>query len=306
LVLSGALVSDPQIFFNSKHTAIWPTVPKDKNDADLFCDAVRRVKIIGRRNPHETPFIRWLVICIYIVGILFISSSSILLYGFGLNLNHQCKGAIILCLVFYLSGKILMYMFLVERARLLCLPLKHRKHDVLWIVNMAMVCVGFGIVAILSFVYLVSKVSPDDGQCRIGLQAGAAGALLAYDTFINVWLTGLFIKLAAKYMKNFFPEPISRQWRRLRHRPSIQRIQLSAGNKQDDASDAPISGATDASGDLARLARKTVMGSTIMMTSTIINMAVLLRFHGEEAGWVCLLICTTDREYTSVMTCECC
>ena len=58
--------------------------------------------------------------------------------------------------------------------------------------------------------------------------------------------------------------------------------------------------ATDASSDLAKLARKTVVGSTIMMLSTIVNLAVLLRFHGEEAGWVCLLICTIDGKTTLI------
>src|SRR5438045_2508345 len=111
--------------------------------------------IIGRENPHNTPVIRWLVICIYIVGILFISSSTILQYGFGLNVGPYCKTAILLCLVFYLSAKVLMYLFLVERARLMCLPLVNRKQDLLWLANMAMVVIGFGTIAVLAFIYLV-------------------------------------------------------------------------------------------------------------------------------------------------------
>jgi hypothetical protein len=160
--------------------------------------------IINRENPQNTPFIRWLVICIYIVGILFISSSTILQFGFGLNVAPYCKTAILLCLVFYLSSKVLMYLFLVERARLMRLPLVNRKHDLLWLANMAMVVTGFGTIAVLAFIYLVAKVSPEDGQCRIGLQLGITVALLAYDMFVNMWLTGLFIKLAAKYMTRFF------------------------------------------------------------------------------------------------------
>src|SRR5436853_5894547 len=100
--------------------------------------------VIGRENAHDTAFIRWLVICIYIVGILFISSSTILQYGFGLGVATYCTTAILLCLVFYLSAKVLMYLFLVERARLMRLPLMSRKHDWLWLTNMAMVVIGFG------------------------------------------------------------------------------------------------------------------------------------------------------------------
>jgi hypothetical protein len=31
--------------------------------------------------------------------------------------------------------------------------------------------------------------------------------------FTNMWLTGLHIKLAAKYMDRFFPERVSRWWK---------------------------------------------------------------------------------------------
>jgi hypothetical protein len=254
--------------------------------------------IINRENPHNTPFIRWLVICIYIVGILFISSSTILQYGFGLNGDPYCKTAILLCLVFYLSAKVLMYLFLVERARLMRLPLVNRKHDWLWLANMAMVVIGFGTIAVLAFIYLVANVSPTDGQCRIGLQLGITVALLAYDMLVNMWLTGLFIKLAAKHITRFLPERVSR-WQillnqRLRPQAHAQVISLPSDAKEEGD---PVL-ATDASNDLAKLARKTMVGSSIMMLSTIVNLAVLLRFHGEEPGWVCLLICTIDGEAT--------
>jgi hypothetical protein len=250
--------------------------------------------IISRTNQHDTPFIRWLVVCIYIVGILFISSSTILQYGFGLNAAPYCKTAILLCLIFYLSAKVLMYLFLAERARLMCIPLVNRKHDLIWLANVAMIVVGFGIIAVLAFVYLVSQVSPIDGQCRIGLQLGITIVLLAYDLFINMWLTGLFIKLAAKYIERIFPERVSRWWNGLTQRVRRQAISLPANAVGDD----PPVLAIDASSDLAKLTRKTLAGSAIMMSSTITNLAVLLRFHGEEAGWVCLLICTIDSEAT--------
>ncbi len=187
-----------------------------------------------------------------------------------------------------------MYLFLAERARLMRLPLVNQKHDVIWLANMAMIVIGFGIIAVLAFVYLVSKVSPVDGQCRIGLHLGITVALLAYDMLINIWLTGLFIKLAAKYMDRFFPERVSRWWKVLSQRLRLLATSLPANANDDD----PPVMAIDASSDLAKLARKTLAGSVIMMSSTIVNLAVLLRFHGEEAGWVCLLICTIDSEAT--------
>jgi hypothetical protein len=250
--------------------------------------------IISRENPHNTPFIRWLVICIYIVGILFISSSTILQFGFGLNVASHCKTAILLCLIFYLSAKILLYLFLAERAHLMRLPLVNRKHDTIWLANMGMIVIGFGIIAILAFVYMVSEVSPIDGQCRIGVQLGILVTLGVYDMCINMWLSGLFIKLAAKYMDNFFPERVSGWWKVLSQHLRPQAISLPASDNDDDPSVLPI----DASSDLAKLARKTLAGSAIVMSSTIVNLVVLLRFHGAEAGWICLLICTIDSKAT--------
>jgi hypothetical protein len=49
-----------------------------------------------------------------------------------------------------------------------------------------MIVIGFGIIAILSFVYLVSEVSPVNGQCRIRLRLGVIVALAAYDFCINI------------------------------------------------------------------------------------------------------------------------
>src|SRR5438046_8991180 len=93
---------------------------------------------------------------------------------------------------------------------------------------------------------------------------------------INVWLTGLFIRLVAKYMRKFFPERVSRWWeifnRRLR--PQSVNLPLDAG----DRAILPV----DARGGLAKLARKTLIGCTIMLSSTIVNLAVLLWFHGQE------------------------
>jgi hypothetical protein len=257
----------------------------------------RRIVILRRGGIEGTPFIRWLVILIYVVGITFVISSTLLQYGFGLNVVSHCKAAIILCLVFYLSAKVLMYIFFVERARLMCLPVVLRKYDLVWWANMTMVVVGFGIIAVLAFVYLVSEVSAVDGQCRIGLQLGITITLLAYDMLINVWLTGLFIKLAAKYMRKFFPDRVSRWWeifnRRLRPQsPAVQSMEV------DDALVLPI----DAQGSLAKLARKTMIGCTIMLSSTVVNLTVLLRFHGQEAGWVCFLVCTIDGKTTACIS----
>jgi hypothetical protein len=159
---------------------------------------------------------------------------------------------------------------------------------------MGMIVIGFGIIAILAFVYMVSEVSPIDDQCRIGVQLGILITLGVYDMCINMWLSGLFIKLAAKYMDNFFPECVSR-WRKVLGQCLHPQTISLPSNASDD--NPPVL-AIDASSDLAKLARKTLAGSAIVMSSTIVNLVVLLRFHGAEAGWVCLLICTIDSKAT--------
>lgn len=57
------------------------------------------------------------VLAVYIDSYLFVFVTAVLQFALGVNKNVQiCDGAILLCLVCYLSTKVLIYLFLVEKA----------------------------------------------------------------------------------------------------------------------------------------------------------------------------------------------
>lgn len=59
---------------------------------------------------------RWLIIIIYIDSFLFVFVTA-LFKDIGLNDNPTvCDGAILLCLICYMTTKIVIYLFLVEKA----------------------------------------------------------------------------------------------------------------------------------------------------------------------------------------------
>lgn len=75
---------------------------------------IRRVQRI--HNWLSLPFAAWLIIIIYVDSFLFVFVTA-LFKDIGLNSNQTiCEGAILLCLICYMSTKIFIYFFLVEKA----------------------------------------------------------------------------------------------------------------------------------------------------------------------------------------------
>lgn len=61
-----------------------------------------------------------MVLAVFLDSWLFVLSSTILQASFGLNSSlRACDAGILLCLVCYLSSKVLLYFFLVEKVGLL-------------------------------------------------------------------------------------------------------------------------------------------------------------------------------------------
>ncbi|KAF2799509.1 hypothetical protein K505DRAFT_294507 [Melanomma pulvis-pyrius CBS 109.77] len=98
-----------------------------------------------------------IIIIIYADSTLFVFVTAIISRGFGINSSPQiCEGGIILCLVCYLSTKVLIYYFLVEKA--------------------------------VRIAYINDK-----GVCIIGMQKIGMFPLISFDVVVNVYLTLLFI-----------------------------------------------------------------------------------------------------------------
>lgn len=235
--------------------------------------------------------LRILVIVIYILGLGFVISGTLLQLGVGLSTYNRCRAAIDLCLVFYVGGKVIVYVFLVERAHAIRAARYRRYQDWVWAVSMLIVVGGFGTIAVFAFLEPVVDVSELDGKCRIGLPLKITLPLLVYDILMNVGMTVLFFALVRPYLRNGMPNfmPV---WVRRLH----QKVQRTFNMKVSQVD--PGEGALDKRGTLERLAWKSFVASIAILLSTVVNLSLLFHLKGRELGWLCYTVCTIDGEWS--------
>ncbi|KAK0740207.1 hypothetical protein B0T18DRAFT_332255, partial [Schizothecium vesticola] len=209
------------------------------------------------------PFVQWLVFAIYGDSFLFVFATAILQFGFGVDHSMDaCASAILLCLVCYVTTK-LIYMFLVEKSHIIrSTSKKPRLRSKLYLFNsFGMIGVYCGVV-VLNFIYRFTRV--ENGQCIIGMKKVAMIPLITFDLLVNIYLTILFlIPLSSLY--------------------SFRNMQQTKGNRR-----------------LRTVAARTFIGSICTLISSIVNLSVLMALDGEP-GWVCLMCCNSDILFSAVV-----
>ncbi|KAF2827431.1 hypothetical protein CC86DRAFT_290120 [Ophiobolus disseminans] len=111
-----------------------------------------------------------IILVIYADSALFVLTTSVIVHGFGINNSREvCEGGIILCLVCYMTTKILIYYFLVERA-----------------------VFPYTVFVILNFIFRITYINPN-GVCIIGMQKLAMLPLIIFEIIVNIYLTLLFV-----------------------------------------------------------------------------------------------------------------
>src|SRR6266511_198376 len=138
-----------------------------------------------------------------------------------------------------------MYLFLVERIHVVRCRRYSRSNDRWYIVNLAIVALGFGSIAVLSFIYPEADLSPADGKCRIGLPFKITMPLLIYDVAINCYLTAHFVYFARPHVRKFTREAL------FRHRTE---------SMLDDETTGPAQQPRRSQSTLERLVRRTLKG----------------------------------------------
>ncbi|KAK0704973.1 hypothetical protein B0H67DRAFT_366624 [Lasiosphaeris hirsuta] len=200
------------------------------------------VKIWGR-----LPFVQWLVFAIYADSFLFVFATAILQFGLGVDHSLSvCESAILLCLVCYVTTK-LIYLFLVEKAHIIrSTSKKPRMRSKLYLFNsFGMIGVYSGVV-VLNFVYRITRV--ENGECIIGMQKIAMIPLIGFDLLVNVYLTILFlIPLSSLH--------------------SFKNMPKTTGNRR-----------------LKTVAMRTFIGCVCTLTSSIVNLSVLMALDGEPGS----------------------
>lgn len=250
------------------------------------------------------------LLCFIGIGFDIAGSVTVALLGLHHATATSCKGAMYVCLVFYCSTKICVELFLIERAHAVRHKLKRRIHDPVWLVFMFILICGFGTIAVLAFIAPVGVVNSDDGQCRIGLPRKAVMVLMTYDILMNIALTGVFVLLLRPLLRIRSTNSAARN--PLRRTASI--FVLRSKTITEDQGDAvgSINGNASKSSNtssqpfveplildrdthqLKELVFKSVFGTVIMLTATILNLVFLFWYDGQEHGWICFMCCLLD------------
>ncbi|PWI70828.1 hypothetical protein PCL_12196 [Purpureocillium lilacinum] len=204
-------------------------------------------RFLAIRTWRRLPLVVWLVFAIYIDSYAFVFATATLQHAFGVNSSQAtCEGAILLCLVCYVTTKIFIYIFLVEKAHIIRGTPKRRFQSKLYLFNAFGMLSIYLVVIILNFIYRIAKMR--DGTCIIGMKSLAMIPLISFDTVVNVYLTLMFLV------------PMRRMY-------SFKNMPRTPANLR-----------------LRTIAFRTFIGAASTLVSSIVNLTVLMALNGEP-GW---------------------
>ena len=212
----------------------------------------------------------------------YIFSAGLLINAWDFTTEGRCRAAIDLCLVFYVGGKVLLYLFLVERAHQLVATKLPRLRDSVYCLGIAIVLFGFGVLAVFAFIHPVTNLSQIDGKCRIGLPLVITAPLLCYDILINVALTFIFVMRGARLVKI----------RGFKH--AVRCIGMALPFRHVDGLRDPVIACEFFMG-------RSGLGASAIILPTIANLVILFVLNGHENGWLCFTICTIDSMFSPIV-----
>jgi hypothetical protein len=227
---------------------------------------------------------------LYVDAIFFVVAAAIMHSGIGLTSQSVCRSAVYLCISFYVTSKVLMYYFLIERAHAVRGPHSRRLTDWVWVLFMFVLLVGITILAVLSL--LDPEIEWRRGKCHIGLPPKTSIVLCIYDIIINFSLTGIFLWLLRPLLAFGRPTnvPIWKLWLTEKLAPYTWLVpfRLPEIPAYRQTLTREIVKARE------NLVRKTLIGSILVVFPTIANLSLLYAVGGKEMGWLCLTLCTSD------------
>jgi len=115
--------------------------------------------------------------------------------------------------------------------------------------------------------------------------------LLSYDTFVNLFLTGVFIYLLRPLLR--FGTPSSSPYWGSHARTLVRRLVGVSLHSAHEMENGYIlnTGRLQA---VEKLVWKSLIGAFVVLLPTIANLAILFVMGGRELGWLCLTVCTLD------------
>ncbi|KAL2274330.1 hypothetical protein FJTKL_03315 [Diaporthe vaccinii] len=140
------------------------------------------------------PLATWLVTMVYLDSFLYIVIASVLKFGLANTVMtaSRCKSTDIVCLTVYLSTKLLIYFFLVEKACIINGRSKPRLDSKSWLLNIMGILACY--ILILVFEFLHRSTTVESGVCIVNGKLEALIGIILWDIGAKVYLASLFLK----------------------------------------------------------------------------------------------------------------
>lgn len=187
------------------------------------------------------------------------------------------------------------YLFLLERIHVVRAPFVDRRRDPIYVVGAVLTTGGFIGIMSWQFINPTAELSRKDGECRIGIQPGAAIAIIVLDSVINFVLTGVFVWQLQPAMASALPK---------------LRSITSASNKEATS---PVVGSSSwkkrvrdfiqgsSLSDVRLMMVRNVVGSGMILTVTLINNGLFLTRAFAKLGHACMLMCLGDGKLSRIV-----
>ncbi|KAH8658091.1 hypothetical protein BX600DRAFT_468643 [Xylariales sp. PMI_506] len=246
--------------------------------ANLILGSLLTQRFVAVKDWRSLPWIMWLVFLIYSMSILYVCGAVIVQYGVGTGRNATaCSAAMIVCLSIYLSIKVLIYLFLIDRAHIIRGTTKSRLKSKLYLFNVISTLTIYCSIGSLDFIYREPR--QDAGTCIISISKYGLVPTITFDAVTNIYLTILFLKpLLASYSIRV---------------KSLQSTSLATTLSLGTTTNPP-------NPRLRALAIRTIVGGICTLFSSLINITVLSVLDGE-ISWICLLCCTSDVVFSALI-----
>lgn len=137
----------------------------------------------------------------------------------------------------------------------------------------------------MNFVWRITYIN-DEGVCIIGMQKIAMLPLITFEVVVNIYLTLLFVlPLRSTYELSsnlISTEPRPTQSYDILTDPELYSYKHNTNSK------------------LRRMAFRSLIGSLSTLTTSVVNLTVLMVLRGEP-GWICLMCCNIDTLFCVVI-----
>jgi hypothetical protein len=204
------------------------------------------------------------------------------------------------CLVMYAAAKLALYvgaireqgddtnhhraLFLLERVRIVRAPFLERSRDYIWITGAVTTICGYPALLCYELVRPRAVLSREDGICRIGALPVTSETMMAFDVAINVTFTVAFVW----QLRKLFSSPITQS-------PS------TGGLRRTSLHPLPVwekyglsTGRTSSENNLRLMLIRNVIGSVLILITTVTNVVTFLTRGFAMMAHACLLMCLTD------------